>query len=88
MAMLPMNWRMVDKCLGCWVVSRGVVGFVFKFGRNWSNFDVSTSFLVCEGGVVSVRERCPRWCRVRHPCTIYKYTMAENVLYSTDGKVL
>ena len=64
-----MNWRMIDKCLGCWVFSRDV-GFVFKFGRNWLNFDVSTSFLVCGSGVVSVRERCPRWCRVRHPCHI------------------
>ena len=62
-----MNWGMVDKCLGCWVFSRDVVGFIFKFGRNWSNFDISTSFLVCGGGVVSVRERCPRWGRVRHP---------------------
>ena len=51
--MLPMNWRMVDKWLGYWVFCFGVVGFVFKFGSNWSTFDVSTSILVCGGGVGS-----------------------------------
>ena len=37
----PMNWRTVDKHLGCWILRHGVVGFVFKFGSNWTNFDVS-----------------------------------------------
>ena len=50
--MLPMNWGMVDKWLGYWVFCLGVVGFVFKFGSNWSTFDVSTSILA---GMVS----CP-----------------------------
>ena len=31
---------------------------------------VSTSILVCGGGVVSVRETCPRWCRVQPPCRL------------------
>ena len=59
---------MVDKKLGCWIICHGVVGFVFKFCSNWTNFDVSALLLMRRGGVVSVRERCPRWCRVRHPC--------------------
>ena len=50
--MLPMTWRMVDKWLGCWAFCHDV-GFVFKFGSNGSNFDVSTSFLVC--GVVCAK---------------------------------
>ena len=54
-AILPMNWRMADKQLGCWIFCHGVVGFVFKFGSNWTNFDVSTPFLMGRGGVVSVR---------------------------------
>ena len=58
---LPMDWGTVDKQLGCWVFCHGVVGFVFKFGSNWTNFDVSTPFLMRRGGEVSVRERCPRW---------------------------
>ena len=36
---------------------------------NWTNFD-STPFLMGRGGVVSVRERCPRWRRVQHPCRL------------------
>ena len=61
---------MADEQLGCWIFCHGVVGFVSKFGGNWTNFDVSAPFLMGRGGVVSVRERCPRWCRVRHPCHI------------------
>ena len=26
---------------GCWTFCRGAVGFVFKFGSNWTNFYVS-----------------------------------------------
>ena len=70
MAILQTNWRTVDKRLGCWIFCHGVMVFFFKFGGNWTNFDVSTPFLMGRGGVVSVRERCPRWCRVRHPCHI------------------
>ena len=64
---------MVDKQLGCCIFCHGVVGFVFKFCSNRTNFDFSTPFLMRVGGVVSVRERCPRWCRVRHPCRL-RYT--------------
>ena len=46
MAIPPVNQWMVDKQLGCWIFYRGVVGFVFKFGSNWTNFDVSTPFFV------------------------------------------
>ena len=70
MATLAMNRRMVDKQLGCWIICHGVVGFVFKFCSNSTNIDFSTPFLMHRGGVVSVRERCPRWCRVRHPCRL------------------
>ena len=52
----------------------GVVGFVFKFGSNWSTFDVSTSILVSGGGVVSVRET---WCRVRHPCRLRYFCLTR-----------
>ena len=79
-ATLPMNWRMVDKQLGCWVICHGVVGFVFKFCSNWTNFDFSAPFLMRRGGVVSVRKRCPRWCRVRHPCRLrYCHDLAGSV---------
>ena len=47
-----MNWRVADKQLGCWIFCHGVMGFVFKFGGNWTNFDISTPFLVCGGGAV------------------------------------
>ena len=57
MAILPMNRRMVDKQLGCCIFCRGVVGFVFKFCSNWTNFDLSTPFLMRKGGVVSVGEK-------------------------------
>ena len=53
-----MNWRAVDKRFGCWIFCHGFVGFVFKFGSNWTNFDVSTPFLMGRGGAVFVRERC------------------------------
>ena len=53
MAVLPIGWRIVDEWLGYWVFCRGVVGFVFKFGSNWSTFDVS-NFNFSERG----------WCRV------------------------
>ena len=46
---------MVDKQLGCWIICHGVVGFVFKFGSNWTNFDVSAPFLMGRGGVVSAK---------------------------------
>ena len=68
-----MNWRMVDKWSGYWVFRCGVVGFVFRFGSNWSTLDVSTSISVCGGRVVSLRETCPRWCRARHPCRLRYY---------------
>ena len=55
MAILPMNWKTVDKRLGCRIFYHGVVGFVFKFGSNWTNFDVSTPFLM--QGWCSVRAR-------------------------------
>lgn len=48
----------------------GLVGFVFKFGNNRTNFDFSNASVVCGRDVVSVRERCPSWCLVRHPCRI------------------
>ena len=60
MAILPMDWRTVDKRLDYWIFCHGVVGFVFKFGSNWTIFDVSAPFLIGRGGVVSVRDRCPR----------------------------
>ena len=69
-AILPINWRTGGKQLGCWIFCHGVMGFVFKFGSDWTNFDVSTPFLMRRGGLVSVRERCPRWCWVRHPCRL------------------
>ena len=50
-----MNWRMADKQLGCWIFCHGVVGFVFKFGSNWTNFDVYTLFLMGRGGVVCAK---------------------------------
>ena len=56
MAILPMNQRTVDKQLGCCIFCRGVVGFVFKFGGNRTNFDFSTPFLMRRGGY-SVRAR-------------------------------
>ena len=56
MAILPINWTTVDKHLGCWILRHSVVGFVFKFGSNGTNFDVSTPFLMGRGGAVSVRE--------------------------------
>ena len=40
-AILPMNWRMTGKQLGCWIIYHVVVGFFFKFSSNWTNFDVS-----------------------------------------------
>ena len=52
-----MNWRVADKQLGCWIFCHGVVGFVFKFGSNWMNFDVFTPFLMGRQGWCSVRAR-------------------------------
>ena len=51
-----MNWRMVDKQLGCCIFCRGVVGFVFKFCSNWTNFDFFYSIFNAQGWS-SVRAR-------------------------------
>ena len=69
-AMLPTKWMVVGKQLGFWVFFHGVVAFIFKFSSNRTNFGVSTPFLMCGGSGMSVRETCPRWCRVRHPCRL------------------
>ena len=42
--MLSMNWRMVDQWVGNWVFCRGVVGFIFKFGSNWSTLTYLLQF--------------------------------------------
>ena len=52
-----MNWRTVDKQLGCCILCRGVVGFVFKFCSNRTNFDFSTYSIFNAQGWCSVRAR-------------------------------
>ena len=34
------------------------------------------------GGVVSVRERCPRWCWVRHPCRLCVCVCVKSIIFT------
>ena len=48
-AIRPMNYRMANKLLVYWAFCDKFVSFIFKFGSNWTIFDVSAQYRQCSG---------------------------------------